>query len=240
MSENLPAIQDVNQYLIRTADVDVREVIQTNLGVTGITEFDLDKAKVPAGGVTLWQIDTIQGRKSLETLEGIIVFQRPDFSYYSTSFESRQQAAPPDCSSRDGMTGVGKPGGVCATCPFNQFGSAPDERGKACRQRTLLFMLRPDSLLPMLVVVPTMSVGPVRKYLMRLAGGGLVYHAVVTSLGLEEAKSSANITYGRILPRMLQQLPPDQAAATAEYAQMIKPYMERYDVREEEDEELSF
>lgn len=51
-------------------------------------------------------------------------------------FQDREQGGGILCRSDDMITGVGDPGGACATCKFNQFGSAKngEGKGKACTE----------------------------------------------------------------------------------------------------------
>jgi len=236
MSSNLPTAADISNWAIQAVGTNFKEVIAKNIGSAGISVFDLDTAKVPAGGMTVWALQTLEGSQTAQSLEGVIVYKRPDFTYYSAPFGKAEAGAPPDCISRDGIYGVGNPGGVCRNCPMYQFGSGQNGKGKACRERMLIFLLRKEELLPMLVVAPTMSVKPVRQYFMRLASRNAIYHSVITRLALEKARSSDGIDYAKINPMMVAKLEPEQAAVMAEYAAMIAPLLESVQVDYSEDD----
>lgn len=53
---------------------------------------------------------------------------------------------PPLCQSVDGKQGYGEPGGACATCILNRFGSSATGRGKACKNMRVLYLLRSGSI----------------------------------------------------------------------------------------------
>lgn len=226
MASDLVPVKDLSGYLVASGQVNFGELIAANVGGVGINVFDLDTAKVPAGGSIAWNVQTLEGDDAPKVLEGVIIYKRPDMAYYKTTFDQRQGAAvPPDCTSVDGVSGVGDPGGLCARCPYNQFGSGPKDKGKACRERMLLFLLRPTEVLPMKVVIPTMSIRNMGQYFLRLASRTLFYHGVITELKLEKATSSDGIAYAKVVPSMAAKLPPEQAAITRDYAAMIAPQL---------------
>ena len=101
----------------------------------------------------------------------------------------------------------------------------------------MLFLLRPDDLLPIVVQAPSTSIQPMRRYLLRLASQGLPYWSVVTSLGLEKASSTAGIAYSRIAPRSSGPVPEEQRERLAEYVAAIRPiigYMAAGDIHRDE------
>ena len=55
------------------------------------------------------------------------------------------------------------PGGLCASCPFNEFGSAENGRGKKCRNTMLLFLQQPGRALPLAVLLPPTSIPRMKK-----------------------------------------------------------------------------
>ncbi len=58
----------------------------------------------------------------------------------------------------------------CATCPMNKWGSAGDGRkGKACREKRLLLVLRDGEAIPVVVVAPPTSILSVARWETRAA-----------------------------------------------------------------------
>jgi hypothetical protein len=195
----------------RALDADparMKEVIAENIA-GGISEFDLDRVKVPSGGGITWEVPTLDGLTTTPDLGGIIIWYRDVRSYWKQSFDEGG-GQPPDCSSADAHTGIGDPGGACATCPMSQFGSANKGRGQACTQSRQLFILRQGSVIPILLSAPPTSLKNIRNYMMRLSGNLVHYYGVVTNLTLVKDKNNEGIEYGKIVPHAVSMLPEDQ------------------------------
>lgn len=65
-------------------------------------------------------------------LVGVILYHHLANAYWPEGSEYDDNV-PPFCQSFDGKQGYGEPGGVCAACAFNQFGSTANGSGKACK-----------------------------------------------------------------------------------------------------------
>ena len=214
---------DTETYMaLRGQATNVLDAVKENIGNDRITDRDLDRVTMPLGGGLAWTVPTLEGEDSAKSLDGIIVHWTSPKAYWATGMEVGGNT-PPDCSSSDGETGYGDPGGDCYDCPLNQWGSATGGAGKACKEKRMLFLLRPDDLLPIVVQAPSTSIQPMRRYLLRLASQGLPYWSVVTSLGLEKASSATGIAYSRITPRSSGPVPEEQRARLAEYVAAIRP-----------------
>jgi hypothetical protein len=193
------AVIDPHPYPVLRADAtDAIEAMRENLGGSAISPYDLDRIKVPAGGSTTWSVPTLAGEEDAKTIAGIIVHHQTARGYWRQSLDESGGGTPPDCASHDGQYGVGDPGGACARCPMNEWGSKGSGRGKACQERHLLFVLREGEFLPILVNVPPSSLGAVTKLLLRLTSKGVPYFGVVVELGLARDKSGDGITYSKI------------------------------------------
>ena len=132
-----------------------------------------------------------------------------------------------DCSSVDGQNGRGTPGGLCEACPHNEFGSADKGQGKACKESRLLFILRDQDRLPLLLVVPPTSIRPNHKFFMRLANKGLPYYGVRVKLGLEKSRSGEGIEYSMVSFNYLSKLTEKELAAVEAYSKLLRPKFER-------------
>lgn len=199
-------------------------VMQENLGGEEVTAADLTRIKVPSGGATKWLVPTAGGEESLDKLEGVILHSTRRRAYWSNPDPTGD---PPDCASQDCIAGVGNPGGVCGMpgkipcCPNNEFGSARNKHGKACKEGRLVFLLRKGNILPDLIVAPPASLRSMRQYLLKVGQQGCPYWACVTSFSLEKTSNRDNIDYARIVPRLVNTL--DEAVAEKVLA-VVKQY----------------
>lgn len=57
----------------------------------------------------------------------------------------------------------------CAECPMNRWGSASGSRGKACREKRLLLVLRDQEDIPIVVIAPPTSIIAVAQFETRAA-----------------------------------------------------------------------
>lgn len=208
----------------------IREIIEANVGQGGISEFDLDRVRVPAGGGTTWEVPTIDGVRDEKYIEGIIVAWKDSRSYWAHQYDGSKN--PPDCSSPDGVTGIGSPGGDCSVCPFAQFGTAVNAQGQntpgqACKSLRVMFVMQPGRVLPLVVTAPPSSLKPVKNYFLRLASQGVPYYGVTTRLGLVKAQSSGGITYSQIEATPAGRLAAEDAAQWKTFSEAIRPLVSR-------------
>jgi hypothetical protein len=212
----------------------VAEVFETNLGGGGVSDFELQRVKVPGSGGIHWAVERLSGEESVKEITGVIVASRVVRLYWARSIDETGGGDAPDCTSEDGDTGVGTPGGVCADCVFAQWGSDPKGgRGQACKQVRLLFILEPKSLLPLVIVAPPTSLKSVRGYFLSLTSEATPYYGVVTSFGLSKEKNADGIEYAKIVPRMVTTLSPDEIATVRAYAASLQPVVEAYKVEDD-------
>ena len=168
-------------------------------------EFSLDRIKIPAGGMTAFEVPTGDGESSeLEKeIECVILLSHPANAFYREAYKGGSN--PPDCGSFDGAMGVGSPGGSCKTCPYNQFGSG-EGKSKACKNRRMLYLLRENELFPMMLNLPTGSLKGFTKYVQSLLTVHKRPHQVVTKISLRKASSSTNIDYSQAVFKCVRAL----------------------------------
>lgn len=217
------AVPETSSYAIVRAAQEgtgaLAEIMRENIGAGGITPFDLDRVKVPSGAGSAWEIPTLTGDTDVaKSFDGIIVAWREPRAYWKLSIDDGGGGAPPDCSSEDGVLGVGDPGGACKSCPYAQFGSGKDDRGQACKQMRLLFVVRENSLLPIALFAPPTSIKNIRKYFMRLASENRRYSSVVTNFSLSKDTSGGGVEYSKVEVKVVRMLEPEEAAAAYEYS----------------------
>ena len=198
----------------------VVDVVKANMDGEAITPFSFDRAVMPSGKSTAWEVPTLMGSETVKSIEGIIVHVARRRSFWRSKDPSKN---PPDCQSLDMTTGHGDPGGQCDLCPFNQWGSATaadgsPARGKACSESRLLFLVRKDDRLPFIVKVPSGSLRAWSKFMQRLTNVGLPIWGVVTRLELETAQNHRGTSYPQIKPSAVAMLDADSIQALRQYA----------------------
>lgn len=224
-----------NEYSISKVNAaDLMEILQENVG-GAITEFDLTRVKVPSGGMTAWVIPSLDGEDEVATtIDGVLVYHREPRAYWSAGIDESGGNTPPDCRSSDGKIGIGDPGGDCSVCPYAQFGSADhgEGRGQACKQMKLVFLLRPESLLPVALFLPPTSIKPVRQYLLGLASEGQHYSSAVTRLSLEKDRNAEGIEYAKVKLTRLSTLGDDQLRQVREYSAGLRGALDTITITE--------
>lgn len=163
------------------------------------------------------------------TLEVIVVDYSTQRAQWSSSLEDSGGGSPPDCSSSDGKTGIGEPGGMCgipktdSCCPLNEFGSADKGEGKSCKEFRVLLCVMPDCLMPRVVVLPPSSLKPWKTYLQRLTSHMVPFDAVMTKISLTEQTSRGGQKFSQAKFEVGKQL---DRGSIAHVAALTKPMIE--------------
>jgi hypothetical protein len=213
-------------YAITTLSLqDLQEAVYENIGSGELKPSDFDRIKVPSGGATTWSIPTIDGEIDVKAFEGVVVAWKDQKAYWQVAFDESGGGTPPDCTSEDMIFGMGNPGGDCATCPFNQFGSADKGEGKACKDIRTLLIVREGDILPIVLNVPPTSIQPLKKLFLRLVGAQTKYYDVVIKFELEKTKSKSGIQYAEVKPSVVGRIAPERRAAIKSYVDNIKPIL---------------
>lgn len=216
--------EDVGFLILQNPESAI-EALKSNLEGEALSPMDLDRVVIPAGGGTQWTIPTLDGEESTPAIVGVIVGVQNCRAYWAEAFGGA--GTPPDCVSEDGVTGIGNPSGRCQVCKLAEFGSDARGKGQACKQIKRLFLLRPDSMLPLVVTLPPTSIRPATRYLLRLAGNGLKYQAVVTKIILEKEKNNEGIAYSKAVLGLAGKLDPGQTKTMEDYARSLGPLLRR-------------
>lgn len=162
--------------------------------------------------------------EKLDKLEAQILNALIDRSLY---LERGGERKAPDCYSPDGgrhgrvsesaspALGI-KTGQLCATCPFNQWGTGKDEQGnpdegKACKERRLLQALVAQFDTPIVIQLPTSSIKEWDAYADRLtrARPASSYIAHITELAIQ-VKRKATREWGVAVIKSIGKLDPTQ------------------------------
>lgn len=195
-------------------------------------KLELPQLKIPSAGSTFFEID----EEPHKELQGVIVLHGPRHVYFDKDFEG--DATPPRCSSRDGIQGIwnvgeqveGEDGELtgevevknCAECPFSQFGSDKNGRGKACKEKHQIYILLSGKPLPFSLMLPVSSVGVLNAYATSLFNKGKFLNEVLTSFTLEKTTNKTGIVYSKIVMKKVRDLDENELAACAKVAETVK------------------
>lgn len=203
------------------------EVVRANLDGMPV---EFERIKIPAGGGLAFEVPGDEGLKAESEIVGVILDHYALNAYWPDKFAGANK--PPQCSALGGVTGIGEPGGACATCSLNLWGSEAheagavgSERGKACRNLWRVYSLQCGEILPLLFTLPPTSLKPFNGFARRLTRGGRPFWAVVTRVTLAKATNVNGITYSQAAFARAADLQPAQALKAKEYAKQLRPYM---------------
>lgn len=191
--------------------------------------------KVPAGGGLAFEVpgDDPNSPDLQKEFNAVILYHHPLLSYYKEKYTGGSQA--PDCGSFDGVYGIGEPGGRCAECPLNQFGTG-ENGGKACKTKRRVFLLREGESIPTILTLPTGSLNDFSKYVMRLISKGKKSNQVVTKFSLTKAQNSGGIAYSKVVLATAYDLTKDDIESISLMTEQVKALAKKQDLTAIEDE----
>ena len=208
-------------------------VIRENLKNQPLALDFFDVVKSPSGGSTVFSVPGLNGDEPETELTGIILDYTTPRAYWHTP--EPVEGTPPDCMSVNSI--ISADGKSCAHCPYNDFGSKDGEsNAKACKESVLLFLLRPNTILPLLVRVPVTSKNRFLKYTTRLAGALTPINGVVTRITLERATSKGGKPFALFKFEASSTLDVDTTMQAKAYAQQFMEIVSAADMVPELDE----
>ena len=197
---------------------DALNIIRENLKNQPLSLDLFDIVKSPSGGSTVFSVPGLTGEEAERELTGIVLDYTTPRAYWDTP--DPVEGTPPVCMSQNSI--ISHDGKACALCPFNTFGSKDGEsNAKACKESVLIFLLRPNNILPLLVRIPVTSKGRFLKYAARLAGSLTPVSGVVTKITLERATSKGGKPYALFNFEAAATLSPEEAASARAYARQF-------------------
>lgn len=206
------------------------EVIRENLKRQPVSLGLFDTVKSPSGGSTVFSVPGLTGDEAERELTGIVLDYSTPRAYWDSP--DPVEGTPPTCMSTDSI--ISNDGKACLRCPFNDFGSKDGESSaKACKESVLLILLRPNSILPLLVRVPVTSKMRFLRYTTRLAGAMTPVNSVVTRITLERATSKGGKPYALFKFEAFRKLDPDETARARAYARQLSELMNAADMLSE-------
>ena len=194
------------------------DIIRANLKSQPLTLDLFDIVKSPSGGATVFEVPGLSGNEAEKELTGIVLDYTTPRAYWDTP--DPVEGTPPVCMSQNSI--ISRNGKSCAMCPYNDFGSKDGESSaKACKESVLLFLLRPNSIIPLLVRVPVTSKPRFLKYSTRLLSTLTPLSSVVTKITLEKATSKQGKPYALFNFQTAGILSPEEAAQARTFGQQF-------------------
>jgi hypothetical protein len=186
-------------------------------------ELTFEKVKIPSGGGIVYEVPGADGEPdTVKDFKAVILYHHPLNCYYKTKYTGGSN--PPDCGSFDGIAGIGDPGGKCKTCPLNQYESADEGKGKACKNRRRIYILREGDVFPMLLSLPTGSLKVFTKYVQLLITQNHSTNTVVTKFSLKKAINKGGIDFSQGVFALDRELTPDEKTAIQPLMEQVKEY----------------
>ena len=181
------------------------------------------RIKIPGGGHLQFEIPS--GNPDVPDyapyLEGVILYSHNSNAYWPEGSEYDDNV-PPFCQSFDGKQGYGEPGGVCAACAFNQFGSTANGSGKACKNMRQIYLLRSGEYLPLQLSLPPTSLRPFNDFMnLAFVARRRPSYSAIVEIGLKRAESGG-YTYSVATFRKVRDLEGEGLAAVKSYAANFK------------------
>jgi hypothetical protein len=200
------------------AEIDIAAMMSEELD--GL-DLSFERVKIPSGGALMFELPGEDGDEGemVKEFSGVIIHHHALHSYYASKYTGGN--APPDCSSFDGKTGMGTPGGVCEKCSKNAFGSG-DNGSKACKNRRRVYILREGEMFPLLLSLPTGSLKDFTRYIKRLLSKGKMTHQVVTRFSLKKATNTTGIQYSQAQFTVDRNLAPEEHKHILTWSETIK------------------
>lgn len=216
--QKLTITSDNSGYVALTSNA--LDIIRENMKNQPLALDLFDIVKSPSGGATVFSVPGLSGDDAEKELTGIVLDYMTPRAYWDTP--DPVEGTPPICLSQNSI--ISHDGKACAHCPYNDFGSKDGEsNAKACKESVLLFLLRPNNILPLLVRVPVTSKVRFLRYATRLVGTLTPLSSVVTKITLEKATSKAGKPYALFNFEAVSVLEPQEAAQAKAYT---KQFME--------------
>lgn len=227
MQETAVTTTDTNYAALKNNTL---EIIKNNLKNQPLSLQLFDIIKSPSGGSTSFTIPTLSGETMEKSITGIILDYTTPRAYWDTP--DPVEGTPPVCFSSDSL--VSHDGKACGTCPFNDFGSKDGEtNAKACKESVVLFLLRPDNIMPILVRVPVSSKMIFQRYMTRLIGKMIPVSGVVTKITLEKTTNKTGQPYALYNFEAVEALSTEEAENARAFGKKFMELVNASDVNKE-------
>lgn len=138
----------------------------------------------------------------VEEFIGIILDHNRANAWWEVSFDQSGGGTPPSCWSLNGTqpdpSAQNSQCETCAACPYNQFGSEENGRGKACKNMKRVHILLEGSSLPHRLTLPPSNLKAFDRYVTYLSGQRLRLPVILTRFRLVRTQNQDRIDYSEI------------------------------------------
>ncbi|MBB5336433.1 hypothetical protein [Pectinatus brassicae] len=194
------------------------DIIRENLKQQPLSFQLFDIVKSPSGGATMFTVPGIAGDEMYKELTGIVLDYATPRAYWDTP--DPVEGTPPVCYSHDSI--ISYEGKACSRCPFNDFGSKDGEsNAKACKESVMIFLLRPDNIMPIIIRVPVSSKLIFQRYMTRLIGKMLPLSGVVTKITLAKTTNKTGQPYSLYNFETVSKLSSEEATQARNFGQQF-------------------
>lgn len=203
MTTEIQVFKETEYPILGSDVIDFREALEFNLQEDRSISARkiLTTISMPTQGGTIFSYSTIDGDVNTKEITGIIIHVQPERAKFVGQFGENKM---PECSSLDGIIGVGIPGGECANCPDNQFGA--NSSPKPCKEVKMIYMLTKDDVLPICIKCTAGSFAQWQNYKIGLMRKGLRYTDVETTITLEAAQNPNKIKYSKLVFKLTDKI----------------------------------
>lgn len=221
---------DTTGYLALQDGGAVVEAMNANLGEgASLKESDLTRVTTPAGGGTTWTIPSITGDEQSPEIVGVLVYMTvrgllwkgDDAAEGSlpvlVSHDLKTAHRVLDRSDVDEVMNVDidtftDEEGVIdwKALPQCQWGSGKNGVGKAAKEQRVLYILREQDTLPIVVTISPGSLKDWQKFIVELTKAGIPYWRAVIGLSLIADKSTNGTKFSKVVPKLVGVLTPEE------------------------------
>jgi hypothetical protein len=220
MKKNETEILLKAEGFMKLSDFNMADAISEELnGLDG----GFERIKIPSGGSTAFEVpgEDPSEPDTVKEFSAVILYHHPLHAFYQNKYTGGNQ--PPDCGSFDGLIGDGNPGGSCAKCPYNQFGSG-ENGSKACKNRRRIYVLREGEIFPLLLSLPTGSLKEYTRYIKRLLSKGQKSNSIVTKFTLKKAVNAGGIFFSQAQFAVERVLTADEYTLISKLSEQVKAF----------------
>ncbi len=231
--KNALAIIDPSDFQIIPAAEDMEAVLEE---LKDIERIPYGRITIGSGGLNVFKVlePGDENASSTDEVVGVILFSHKVNVKWATKFGVKTEGPKtPECSSIDGDTGIIAATGECRecrTCPYNQFGSADNGIGKACRNMRRLYIMREGDVFPIILSLPATSLKAFDFYRTRLAVLKKTPQAVLTKITLKATTSKDDAEFSVAVFSSEGALPAAEVARVRTYAAQFEEAAKNVDI----------
>lgn len=210
----------VNSFLALQDGGDIAEAMQANLGGGALRLNDLTRVPIPTGGETQWIIPSLVENEVVDAIEGVLVFKADHGVLWPSDdpipgtlpvlvthdfITARLTSGEVPAHLQAGIDAATDEAGVIhwTKLPFAQWGTGKKGVGKQVKEQRVLFILRRNDPLPLIIIVQPGSLRNWDCFIVSLTKCGIPYYRAVVKLTLEQTLSKLGTKYAAVSPEIV-------------------------------------